>query len=257
MLGRGHNVQIYLSPHLDDVALSCGGRVWQQAQGGTFVRVITVFAGAPDPDQRLSPFAQELHARWGTPVDAVRTRRTEDSEALGILGAQAVHWRFQDCVYRRSAQGHFPYPDEEALWGPIDPADGSLVRQLRDRIGGLCLGSSGHLYVPLAVGGHVDHRIVRRAAEQSGARLTYYEDFPYAEDAESVTTAIGNRAWNPEVVTLSEEALRTKVAALARYRSQVSTFWQGSEEMAASVRGYAERLGGEAPAERYWRVRPA
>lgn len=257
MLARGHNVQIYLSPHLDDVALSCGGRVWQQAQGGTLVRVITVFAGAPHPDQQLSPFAQELHARWGTPVDAVRTRRMEDLEALGILGAHAVHWHFQDCVYRRSAEGRFAYPDEEALWGPIDPADGSLVRHLRDRIGGLCLESSGHLYVPLAVGGHVDHRVLRRAAEQSGARLTYYEDFPYAEDAESVTTAIGDRALNPEVVSLSEEALRAKVAAVARYGSQVSTFWQDPEEMAASVLGYAERLGGGAPVERYWRVRRA
>lgn len=255
MVPSGHDEQIYLSPHLDDVALSCGGRIWQQARSGASITVITVFAGAPDAGRALSPFARELHARWGTPEDAVRTRRREDQEALAVLGAHAVHWGYQDCIYRRTAEGTVAYPNEEALWGPIDPVDTSLIRRLRDRVAALTSTSAGSLYVPLAAGGHVDHRIVRRAAEDSGARLTYYEDFPYAQDAESLKAATLGHAWDVEAVPLSEAALRAKVTAIARYASQLSTFWGSREAMAESVRAYARQIGAGSPTERYWRLK--
>ncbi|MBN2499463.1 MAG: PIG-L family deacetylase, partial [Anaerolineales bacterium] len=54
---------IYLSPHLDDVALSCGGLVWEQAQAGMAVEVWSVCAGDPPPGE-LSEYARSLHARW-------------------------------------------------------------------------------------------------------------------------------------------------------------------------------------------------
>ena len=257
MTGKARNVQVYLSPHLDDAALSCGGRIWQQARERGAVKVITVFAGAPDSEQPLSPFAGQLHTRWGTPTDALEVRRREDRDAVGYLGAAAVHWPYRDCIYRRTMEGHFAYPDEEALWGSIDPADMSLIRILRDRIATLALESSARFYVGLAAGGHVDHRIVRSAAEESGVCLTFYEDFPYAEHAESLTTALGGGAWCAQTVPLSDDALERKIAAIARYRTQVSTFWGSLGEMAESVRAYAEQVGGGTPAERYWSVSSA
>ena len=69
---------IYLSPHFDDIALSCGGLVWHQVQAGDVVEIWTVCAAAPDPSQPFSPFAQSLHARWGTGPASVAARRAED-----------------------------------------------------------------------------------------------------------------------------------------------------------------------------------
>ena len=89
MRGTGY-AHVYLSPHLDDVALSCGGRIWQQAQTGDSVLVVTIFAGAPPPDVPLSPFARELHARWGYLSDADVVRREEDQASLTHLGAEGV-----------------------------------------------------------------------------------------------------------------------------------------------------------------------
>jgi hypothetical protein len=57
-------------------------------------------------------------------------------------------------------------------------------------------------------------------------------------------------------VLLCEEALASKVAAIACYRSQLGTFWPGQAEMATSVRTFAERTGGGVPAERYWKFHP-
>jgi LmbE family N-acetylglucosaminyl deacetylase len=251
MNGTDRNTYVYLSPHLDDVALSCGGRIWQQAQAGERVTVVTVFAGAPKHEAWLSSFARKLHARWGGSAQAVEERQEEDRQALSLLGAEPLHWPHRDCIYRRTLGGDFPYASEEALWGEIHPSEASLVRGLAERIRALPPG--GTLYVPLAIGRHVDHRIVRQAAEGSERPLTYYEDFPYAADRGAVETALGHGDWEVELLPLSREALEAKIAAITRYRSQISTFWGSTSDMAAAVRAFAERTGNGSPAERFWR----
>ncbi len=246
-------LHLYLSPHLDDAVFSCGGRMWRQAQAGQRVTVLTVFAGAPEPDARLSPYAQQLHARWGQPVEAARQRQAEDLEALARLGAEAIHWPYLDCIYRRTPDGDFPYASEDALWGETHPSDAGLIEELARRLSGLPLPADGPRYVPLAVGGHVDHRILRRAAEACRPPLTYYEDFPYARDPRALHAALPQGRWRAELVPLSRQALEAKAAAIACYRSQVSTFWEDPNEVDATVRAFARRTGGVEPAERYWR----
>jgi len=246
-------LHVYLSPHLDDAVLSCAGRMWRQAQAGERVVVVTIFGGAPPSGTSLSPFARELHARWGQPAEAVRRRRAEDVQALTLLGAEPVHWPYPDCIYRRTPGGDYPYPDEDALWGDIHTVDVPMIRELRRRMRALPLASGNKLYAPLGVGRHVDHRIVRQSAEASGHPLTYYEDFPYARDPGAVKAALSHDRWEPELVALSEQALEAKAAAIACYGSQISTFWAGPDQMAASIRAFAEHSGSGVPAERYWR----
>lgn len=245
------SLHLYLSPHLDDAVFSCGGRIWRQAQSGDPVKVVTVFGGAPDPGAPLSPYARQLHARWGRP-EAVQQRRAEDVEALALLGAEPIHWPYLDCIYRRTPEGDFPYASEEALWGDAHASDADLVEELAHRIRALPLASGGRLYAPLGVGDHVDHRIVRRAAEGSGQPLTYYEDFPYARDPQAVKAVLTPGLWEPDLVLLSEQALRAKVAATVCYRSQISTFWGSQDAVDATVRAFAEQTGRGKPAERYW-----
>lgn len=240
----------YLSPHLDDAVLSCGGRIAAQARAGERVRMVTVFAG--DPPGLLSPFARELHERWGLGNDSPAGRRAEDRAALALLGATPLHWELPDCIYRTAPDGAFLYPDLAALWGPQHPADEPLAEALARRIA--ALPETNVLWVPLGAGGHVDHRLVRQAAEASGRPLRYYEEYPYAEIPQAVETALGEGPWEPLLTFLDEEALAAKVAAVACYRSQISTFWASVDEMAALVRAYALRVGQGRPAERAWRV---
>ena len=244
--------RVYLSPHLDDAVLSCGGAIWQQVQAGERVMVVTVFAGAPTPNTLLSPFAQELHARWGRVAGAAAMRQEEDLAALALLGAKAVHWPYTDCIYRQTPAGHFPYASEEALWGEVDLAEEGLVTRLAARLEALQRRHDGIVYGPLGVGHHVDHQIVRQAAEASGHALTYYEDFPYAEDRQAVELVLARVRAQARSVMLSEDALTAKIAAIACYRSQFSTFWPDAAEMATSVRAFAQRTGGGRLAERYW-----
>jgi len=68
---------IYLSPHFDDVALSCGGLVWEQVQAGKAVSIWTVCAGSASVGD-LSPFAKELHMRWEVDENETEQLRIED-----------------------------------------------------------------------------------------------------------------------------------------------------------------------------------
>ena len=77
---------IYLSPHLDDAAFSCGGLIWEQVKAGETVEVWTICAGEP-PEGELPPFARSLHDRWGTGGQTVARRRAEDQAACEVLGA--------------------------------------------------------------------------------------------------------------------------------------------------------------------------
>ena len=245
---------VYLSPHLDDAALSCGGCIWTQTKAGERVLVVTVFAGVPNLGELLSPFARALHARWGHPPDAAARRREEDLTALALLGAEPVHWPYTDCIYRQTPDGRFPYASEEALWGKVHPAEESLATELTTRLASLPLAQGGTIYAPLGVGHHVDHQIVRRIAESRGQAVVYYEDFPYAEDPQAVRALLAKGESEAELALLSGEAVEAKIAAIACYRSQLSTFWASVEDMAAMVRAYAETVGDGRPAERYWRT---
>ncbi len=241
---------IYLSPHLDDAVFSCGGRIALQARMGVSVWVVTVFAGSPDGP--LSDFALLLQTGWGLAErDAPAARREEDREALALLGATPVHGDFHDCIYRRSPDGHFLYPDWASLWGPIAPEEAALTEALAQRLG--ALPSSAVWVVPLGAGRHVDHRHLRQAAEMTGRACLYYEDYPYADDEEAVRSALGEGKWDAEVIFLDEAVLEAKTAAALCYRSQISSFWADEADLVDRFRAYAQRIGGGRPAERYWR----
>src|SRR5512146_228136 len=123
---------IYLSPHFDDVVLSCGGLVWEQARAGHQVEIWTVCAGAPPLDQPFSDFARELHARWETGPEAVPARRAEDEAAVRRLNAGLRYWDLPDCIYRRLPGGAWLVNGEEDLWKPVHPEEQGVVNRLAD-----------------------------------------------------------------------------------------------------------------------------
>lgn len=262
MSGTGpHWGAIYLSPHLDDAVLSCGGQIHELARAGRRVAIVTFAAGEPPPGE-LSPLALELHRRWGLGEDAVAVRRREDREACRTLGAEPKQWEFADALYRRDpATGRPLYDSMRELFAAPHPRDGLLVEELAGRLGRLA--AAGRVVAPLAAGGHVDHVLCRRAAEAAfGAGLLYYEDFPYSRRRRTVRRALGGRAlagralgerrrWEPLTQPLGEAAIEARCRAIACYGSQLGTAFSDLEQMRRQVRRHARRVGGE----RLWRRR--
>jgi LmbE family N-acetylglucosaminyl deacetylase len=250
---------IYFSPHLDDVALSCGGQIYMATQAGERVLIVTITAG--DPVAPVSTYATSLHSRWELVADATAVRREEDLAACAILGADALHWAVPDCIYRVDSQGTPFYVDDADIFGPVAPAELDMVNELVEQMRALSL--ARHMVVPLAVGNHVDHQLTRMAAERAfhGDKLRYYEDYPYAQqpgklaqvfDAPENHCLGNNRAWVSEIVSLDTVALETKYAAVTAFRSQLSTFFRDQTDLQAQIGGYAATVGGE----RRWRCLP-
>jgi LmbE family N-acetylglucosaminyl deacetylase len=254
--------RIYLAPHLDDAALSCGGRIYQERGNGLLALVVTLMAGDAPIEARdmPTPILADLHTRWDLEANPnpVAARRAEDREAMSLLNADVLQWEWPECVYRRHPRtGEFLYPSEESLWGVIHTSEKDLPLQLARRLAKLPLAAGGQVFVPLTVGNHVDHHIVRQAAETWGApvgELAYYEEFPYAEHPDALAAVLGDeKGWQPETVPLTADALHAKAAAVACYRSQISTFFTNEDEIALRLRAYATVAGeGRRWAERYW-----
>ncbi len=243
---------IYLSPHLDDAVLSCGGQIHERIQSGQSVLVVTITAGDPK-EMNISPFARALHQRWQTTAEAVTIRREEDIKACEQLGADFLHWVLLDCIYRQDAHtGQHMYPTEESLFGAIHPGDDVTSRNLNRLISGLP--QFEQLLVPLAIGNHVDHQLCRRVAEEvfDPANLTYYEDYPYSQSEDKhEADFMNNEGWQSSVIQLSKSALINKLEAIAHYDSQISTFFENKEDMIQKVESYQLFVGGE----RLWRLR--
>jgi len=247
---------IYLSPHFDDAVYSCGGLIWQQAHAALRaqpVEIWTVCAGEIPPGP-LSPFAQELHARWGTGMQSVAARRAEDEAACRILGAYPRYFTLPDCIYRRlppQAPGEPGAPvitRNDDLWLPFSAGEAPLVEQIAGWIRqGLPKRGRVHLVCPLTVGGHVDHRLVRAACEVLGLPLWYYADYPYSAK-ESFTAyrwlANGRRGYARRI---SPPALAAWQEGAAAYTSQLSSFWKDDEEMRAALAAYGIAFGYFAP----------
>lgn len=243
---------LYLSPHLDDAALSCGGQIEQLTRAGRRVLVVTLFAGEPptgEPSGALSPLAEKLHALWGlSPEAALAARRGEDLEACRVLGAEPVHWHLLDALYRRHPMtGAVLYPRLGDLFGA--PADPELAEQIALRLAELP--PAERIVAPLGAGGHVDHRLTRRAAERVfGSRLAYYEDFPYARKRRALWRALlggGGMpwSWRSEAVALDEQALARKCEAVAGYGSQIGSLFGSHEAMEQQIRAFAGHHGRE------------
>lgn len=244
---------IYLSPHLDDAALSCGGQIFAATQRGERVLIVTITAG--DPVAPVSDYAASLHTRWEL-VNATEARRQEDLAACAILGADALHWQVPDCIYRVDATGAPFYVSDDDIFGTVATAEMGLVDALAAQM--RALPSARQVVAPLTVGKHVDHQLTRLAAEQAFgvAALRYYEDYPYAQQAGKLEQALlpeqDSSEWVADVVALDGDALRAKFDAVAAFRSQLSTFFRDQADLEGQIGGFAARVGGE----RRWRRLP-
>jgi len=350
---------VFLAPHPDDVALSCGGLLASLRELGQNVTIITVFSGngaavgltdyqrealgfgtkALWPtteafnrdnvraDQPLDPAAAapflatadrldatqaeadaaakrfwqrsswyrraDIHNRpqAGQPLmddlpqqgavltaelvearmagDLSAARRLEDERFAYFAEASIVFLDLPDAVFR-GYEG-----DEQLLGAPRadDPAPVEIIAREVARL------EPQKVYVPLGIGGHVDHRLVHDAGialleqgrrwvmpgpEYAGV-VTFYEDFPYAwwNDVRQLSDL---PPWSlaglpagvgvaPEYVDTTDTVER-KIQGLTLYESQLDRLFGGAEAMGDAVRGHGTKIAGLGGlvgyAERYW-----
>jgi LmbE family N-acetylglucosaminyl deacetylase len=235
-------LRVYLSPHLDDAVFSCGGLMARQISVGDDVQVVTAFAGDP-PVGELTPFAYELHHRWGGEGSPMGLRRAEDLVACGRLGAAVMQLSFVDAIYRRAAGGRPFHPDAESLFIAPTDEESTLVETLVEALA-RSIAREAEVYLPLAIGSHVDHILTRRAGERSGRAAWYYREIPYALQESPRIIEPPPSGVHEALVSLTEAELDLWAIAAGEYHSQISSFWPDVEALDADLRGYHDRFGG-------------
>jgi LmbE family N-acetylglucosaminyl deacetylase len=349
---------VFVAPHPDDVALSCGGLVASLREIGQNVTIITVFSGT-GATAELSPFQREalgfgskaiwpvteafnrsniradqplpagaapwlaeadrleatqrdadaaakrfwqrsswyrradIHNRSlaGQAVmddmpqqgaiytddlvearragDVMAARRLEDERYAAFSEASVVFLDLPDAVFRG-------YEGDEELMSAPRADDRAPIEVLTREIARL---EPQKVYLPLGVGDHVDHQMVREVGiallemgrgwvmpgpEYAGV-VTYYEDFPYAwwngfsrlEDlrADAFAGLPTGIALTPEYADIGD-MLDRKIMGISLYESQLGNLFGSLDVMQDSVRGFGAKVAGLAgrsgAAERYW-----
>ena len=278
---------LFISPHLDDAALSCGGLIHRLAREGERVVIVTVASADKPAGVPVSWLMRRSHLAWRLGNTPFAVRRWEDVAAAETLGADYLHLGMVDAIYRLDSNDRPLYPTSTVAV-PIHPSDLKcyrpyLSRRLQDLLRVYGSGSL-RVFCPLGAGQHIDHIVAREAVEASclPSIISYYEDFPYARRTSVVRARLSRVAW-PETwiqssVVLSPDEVEARIRAVACYNSQLHGLFpsplerllevirarapqlprfldrhprpQASRErMASALRRYIAEVGGE----RYWR----
>src|ERR1017187_4028537 len=229
---------VVLSPHLDDAVLSCGALMIYAARR-TPVTAATLFTEAGPPPCTLSArrYLRQVGARDAETL--YRQRRSEDRAVLESMAVTWVHAGLTEAQYRhRNVAGSrrwwsgllpelahiYPVYRLHVVSGRVAPADAGTLRDACEFIQRLACPGPALVLAPLGVGGHVDHVLVRTAAERSGARVVYYSDFPYNQRDPVYNAFIQHKG----LVEMRWVKLAEAKAELIRaYGPQVETLFQG------------------------------
>jgi len=349
---------VFVAPHPDDVALSCGGLIASLRELGQNVTIITVFSGnggddglttyqrealgfgskamwpateafnrssiladwpsaalvpswAADEDRldstqadadaaakrfwqrsswyrrasiRNQPLADqmvidELPTQGAVLTDEVMDaaaagelmarRRIEDERFAYFAEASIVFLDLPDAVFRG-------YEGDEQLLGAPREDDTAPYELLRREIARL---EPQQVYLPLGVGGHVDHQLCREVGvrllsegrkwvmpgpEYAGV-VAFYEDFPYAWwtdfhgpsdlGPDALAGLPADVSFRPLYADITDQ-LERKIMGIDIYQSQLERLFEGTRAMADTVRTYGRALGElggvDGSAERYW-----
>ena len=235
---------LFLSPHLDDVAFSCGGTVARLAAAGWRCVVATAFTRSmPNP----TGFALACQTDKGIPadVDYMAVRRAEDAEAAAALGAEAWWLDFPEAPHRG-------YGSAEELFAGMKPGDDiheSLTHRLEEFWEEV---RPDWVFAPLGLGDHADHlQLIHSVCEfVSGDDTIWYRDAPYA---------IRNPAAEPSAPVAGRSGfalpigghLAAKLDACAAYRTQLGFQFGGEAAMRETLTRFARDEGDGEPAERF------
>lgn len=159
---------IYLSPHSDDVALSCGGQILANPTRRTDTLVFNVFTSQ---EQDAGKVQSAL-------FDSVNSERTsEDQAAWAYAGVETHDLNLPEALLRK----RFPF-----RLGPRRVDESEAASALHGALSAYVAKYPGATFhFPAGIGSHVDHLICREAAfrlldEGAVDRIMLYEDVPYS-----------------------------------------------------------------------------
>lgn len=187
---------VFVSPHFDDVVLSCGQLMTDLAKRNKKITVINVFTKAHSGPYTLS--AKTFLSSSGSYTNATKlysNRAKEDEIALSSIKVKKViNLGFTDALFRKLKTTNwinklipetvhlYPTYRWHIVKNNISLKDNS-VEKITARLSRL-VKKNAIIFAPLGIATHVDHVIAKEACERLGNKIVYYSEFPYNLRAE-------------------------------------------------------------------------
>ena len=237
---------VVVSPHRDDACFSLGLSIGCWIEANHTVVVVNCFTRSD-----YAPYAdfEFIHSNDRMPrVSALRLREDEAWQKMYPRGLQLVDLSLKDAPLRLHVAMN------EVIGRAVNPDDKTMTK-LPKAVAAL---KPDALVLPLALGGHVDHKTARMAmmhpGESHAVPVAFYEDLPYAAwpgiaaEIEGVARGL-DRGVEPVFITdggLVVTAVERKRKLALCYDSQIAD--DVAQQIATFSAGYGgrERLWGNA-----------
>lgn len=223
-----------LAPHCDDAMLALGGHILLDP--GVY-DVVVVFATTA----------------WTTLSEKLSTEEItilNQTEEIKVARAANIHLKLIETP-EALMRGYTAWNDQS-----ISKSDLMLIGKLWEELSEIFF-EYDDIYFPLAIGGHVDHRIVRHLVlqnylklQKAGVNLYAYEDLPYAwygDNDKALNSLIKKHRVTPITLDISS-SINKKMDLLRIYRSQLSN------DDLQKVFEYSQSIGDKINKERVWKL---
>ncbi len=231
---------VFVSPHYDDVAFSCGGTLLKFVRRGINVELITVFTRDERP---MTEFALECQVSKGFLPEEhyLAARSVENANYVQRAGvSRSIDLSYLEAPYRENRDIRTLFKWNFAI--AHEQLAQMIASELIDTIGG---GGEALLFVPLGAGGHIDHAVVVRACEHvmkefgDEVQAYYYEELPYGLRDRSSFTRLGSVNLNADACEV-DGYIEDKVSLASVYASQIVNQFGGPEEMSELLKRHSK-----------------
>jgi LmbE family N-acetylglucosaminyl deacetylase len=246
--------ELFVSPHLDHVAFSCGGTMAAFAQRGWYTVLATVFTRSVD-EPMIFALECQLDKGLTADVDYMALRREEDLLFAERVGVGRVVWLdLPEAPHRGYASALFSgvLEGDEVWREAAKPLAGRLQALAPDVI-----------FVPQALGNHADYlQVVRAVRELDGLnpRVVWYRDAPYAARKPGAQPLPLLPDGLKNTTTDISGTLEVKLHACGAYATQLGFQFGGELSMRELLANFAaneaRRLGSSSPAAETFLLTP-
>ena len=185
----------FISPHLDDAAISCGGLISALAQK-TQVYVINVFTKVGPLPYTKSAKKFLKNCGYKNAQTLFKDRVLEDRNVFKLLKVKVFYLGFIDALWRRRKRLNaiagflvkylpeithvYPTYRFHIKKGKLSKEDRPLMDSLKIKLTFLIKKRKEYIiFCPLGTGKHSDHLIVRNVCNDVFDKVVYWSDAPY------------------------------------------------------------------------------
>jgi len=158
----------FISPHLDDVILSCGALIYSLKKQND-INIISIFT-KPLIKKKYSKEAKNFLKKTGFSEfkSLFFERRKEDNKLCAYLKINYFHLGFYEYIFIN---------DEISIESYLN--NFLFKKKISNKLKKIVQHKNGIVFSPLAVGKNPDHLLVREVINQNFKNIIFYEDYPY------------------------------------------------------------------------------